>query len=162
MHRDEIRAEVRAAFAGAPRPQLFIRGTCQCEECLAHEAELQSFSPNHLPVEKLGNPGWDPICFASNPAFTYLMPGLVKLVLEHPNDYLQQFLFHVAQPERLDSFTASQARTLIKVLAILVLEETAAVDTQLATDELFRAKNALEHCSAVQPTPPERFDGVTL
>ena len=58
----------------------------------------------NLPLDKLNNPGWDPICFASNQAFFYFMPGLVRLTLKHADDYIQQFLFQIEQRERIDSF----------------------------------------------------------
>lgn len=143
MTRNEVIDEVRNAFAGAPRPKMFIRGTCRCDECLEHEQDMQSFSPDDLPIQKLCNPGWDPICFASNQAFAYLVTGLVTLVLEHPDEYIQQFIFHVEQPERLEYFTPSQAGALIKVMDILVLEEAAAVDNNCAVDDLFRVRNEL-------------------
>ena len=143
MTRNEAISEVQNAFADATRPEIFIRGTCRCDECLEHDDDMQSFSPEDLPIQKLGNPGWDPICFASNQAFAYLATGLAKLVLEHPDEYIQQFLFHVEQPERLEYYTPSQAGALIKVLDIIVLEEAAAVDNNGAVDDLFRVRNEL-------------------
>lgn len=55
-----------------------------------HETEMQAFDPDRLPLAQLNNPGWDPICFASNAAFGYLLPGLVKLVLTFADDYIDQ------------------------------------------------------------------------
>ena len=123
---------------------MFIRETCSCEECLEHEAEMQAFDPDNLPLEKLDNPGWDPICFASNAAFAYLMPGLVRLVLDHADDYVQQFLFHVDQAERLDALSPAQALALARVLDYLALQEGEAVDNNLVADELIRAREGLE------------------
>ena len=143
MTRNEAISKVRNAFADAIRPKIFVRGTCRCDECQAHDKDMQSFSPEDLPIQKLCNPGWDPICFASNEAFAYLMTGLAKLVLEHPDEYIQQFLYHVEQSERLDYLMPPQAGALIKVLDILVLEEAAAVDNNGAVDDLFRVRNEL-------------------
>jgi len=104
---------------------------------------MQSFHPDDLPLDRLNNPGWDPICFASNVAFGYFMPGLVKLVLEHPHDYVQQFVFHVEQPERVAAYTPGQARALIHVLDHLVLHETGALDNDLVVDALYRTRDIL-------------------
>jgi hypothetical protein len=146
MTRDDIISGVRNAFANIPRPGMFIRGTCKCEECLEHERTMQSFTPDALPLEKLDNPGWDPICFASDEAFGYLMLGLVRLALSHTDHYIQQFLFHLDHPERVGSFTPSQAGALIRVLDFLVLNEAEALDNNLVVDELYRTRERLEQC----------------
>ena len=149
---DQLIFEVRKAFEDTIRPEQFIRGTCQCDECREHEETMQSFRPDELPLDKLCNPGWDPICFASNRAFAYFMPGLAKIVLENPDQYLQQFLFHIRQPERRDSFTTTQADALVKILDFLVLEETAIVERHASEDDLFNARSELEEII-------ERIDG---
>lgn len=105
MKADAIIAEAERAFSGLSRPDMFIRGTCTCEECLEHEATMQSFVPENMPLDKLDKPGWDPICFASDEAFAYFMPGLVRLVLQHTDDYVQQFLFHLENADRVAAFT---------------------------------------------------------
>jgi hypothetical protein len=144
MTREQIISEVQEAFGHLRRPDTFIRGTCGCEECLEHEAEMQAFIPDSLPLDKLDNPGWDPICFASNEALAYFMPGLVKLVLDHADDYIQQFIFHAEQPERLAAFTPGQARALIHVLDFLVLNESKALKNNLVVDDLNRTRAKLE------------------
>ncbi len=144
MTREQIMSEVQEAFGHLQRPDMFIRGTCGCGECLEHEAEMQTFTPDNLPLDKLDNPGWDPICFASNEAFAYFMPGLVKLVLDHADDYIQQFIFHAEQPERLAALTPGQARALIYVLDFLVLHESRALENNLVVDELNRTRDKLE------------------
>lgn len=123
---------------------MFIRGTCSCDECMAHEAEMQAFNAGSLPLDKLNNPGWDPICFASNDAFAYFMPGLVKLVLENTDDYVRQFIFHLSQPERFEAYTPQQARVLSEALDFLVLEEAKALDENDVVDEVYRIKATLE------------------
>jgi hypothetical protein len=144
MTQEEIISEVQEAFGHLRRPDMFLRGTCGCEECLEHEAEMQTFPPDNLPLGKLDNPGWDPICFASNEAFAYFAPGLVNLVLNHADDYIQQFIFHAEQPERLAAFTPEQARALVHVLDFLVLHEAKALENNLVIDELNRTRNKLE------------------
>jgi len=106
---------------------------------------MQTFTPDNLPLDKLDKPGWDPIFFASNEALAYFMPGLVKLVLDHADDYIDQFIFHVHQPERLAEFTPGQARALMRVLDFLVLNESKALENNLVVDELNRTRKQLEH-----------------
>ena len=110
---------------------------------MEHEAEMQRFDPVALPLGKLDNPGWDPVCFASNAAYAYLLPGLVQLVLDHTAAYVDQFLFHLEQPERLESLSPAQAAALITVLELLVQEQTDALDGAFAAAELLRTREKL-------------------
>ena len=142
--REQVIAEVQKAFRHIQRPSLFIRGTCSCEECMNHETEMQAFDPDRLPLAQLNNPGWDPICFASNAAFGYLLPGLVKLVLTFADDYIDQFLFHLEQKERLTALAPAQAHALIEVLDFLLLHEAAALENNPAVDDLSRTREKLE------------------
>lgn len=141
---DSIIDELRAASASTTRPESFIRGTCSCDECLEHDQTMQTFQPDSLPLKKLCNPGWDPISFASNQAFAYFLPGLAKLVLQNPDVYMEQFVFHLGQPERFEILTASHAGALIKLLDYLVLEETREVENNLVEDALFDIRSKLE------------------
>ncbi|MFW2367780.1 MAG: hypothetical protein ACN4GW_15290 [Desulforhopalus sp.] len=105
---------------------------------------MQTFDPDDLPLDQLNNPGWDPICFASNEAFAYFLPGLVQLVLDHPVDYVQQFAFHCEQPERLSILNPEQAQALIYVIDFLVLNEAKALEKNLVVDELYTTREKLE------------------
>ena len=141
---DSIIAELQAASASTTRPKIFIRGTCSCEECMEHDQTMQTFQPDSLPLGKLCNPGWDPICFASNQAFVYFLPGLARLVLENPDAYMGQLVFHLGQPERFEVLTASHADALIKLLDYLVLEKTLEVEINLVEDAVFDIRSKLE------------------
>jgi len=143
MTRDQITSEVEEAFGHVPRPNMFIRGTCTCPECLEHEATMQTFTPDDLPLDKLNNAGWDPICFASDEAFAFFMPGLVKLVLEHADDYVQQFVFHVGYPDQLAAYTPEQARAIANVLDFLLIHEDKALYDNLAVHDLCRTREKL-------------------
>jgi hypothetical protein len=145
VKRKDVINEIDSAFAGIARPEIFIRGTCQCCECLEHNKTMSNLNPQNLPLDKLNNPGWDPICFASNHAFSYFIPGLVRLIFTHPDDYFQQFLFHIEQPERIDSFKKNQVCALINVLDILVMEEINATEENFLTDDIIRLRDMLEH-----------------
>lgn len=142
--REQVITEVRRAFGGIPRPEPFIRGTCWCEECTDHDQEMRAFPPDDLPLEQLDNPGWDPICFASDQAFAYLMPGMVRLALEHTFDYIDQFLFHLGLPERVAVLTPDQLNALIGVLELLVEESPEALQRNLAEDDLLQVWEGLE------------------
>lgn len=114
LRREKVLSEIWEAFGHYSRPETFIRGTCSCDECMEHEDNMQRFDRGNLSLEQLNNPAWDPICFASNEAFAYFMPGLVKLLLNHTDDYTQQFIFHVEQPERLSILHQSRPAHLRK------------------------------------------------
>ena len=144
MRRSNLISDVQEAFGHFRRPNTFIRGTCSCDECMEHEDDMQRFDLDDLPLEQLNKPGWDPICFASNEAFGYFMPGLVKLLLNHTNEYVQQFLFHVEQPDRLSALTQEQACALTHVLDFLVLHRAKVLEDNLVVDELYRTRERLE------------------
>ena len=57
---------------------------------------------------------------------------------------MQQFLFHLEQQERFESFKKAQAVALIHVLDMLVLEETRAVEENGEADDMFRPRATLE------------------
>ncbi len=145
MTRDEVIAEVQKEFGNLPRPKMFIRGTCYCDECIEHEKDMQAFSPDNLPLDKLGNPGWDPISFASDEAFAYFLPGLVRIVLDNTDDYVQQFIFHLGLNKRIAALSERQCRALIHVLDFLVLNKAETLDNNLVVDDLFLTKEKLKH-----------------
>lgn len=102
--------KVREAFRDAPRPEgLFIDGTCRCEECEEHNRTLSSHDVDSITLEELGNPGWDPICFASDAAFLYYMPAMFRLAFEDEGYYIYQLLFHLNLPHRMAAVSHSQA-----------------------------------------------------
>ena len=144
MKRSKLISDVQEAFGHFRRPDTFIRGTCSCDECMEHESAMQRFDPDDLPLEQLNKPGWDPICFASNEAFGYFMPGLVKLLLNHTDEYVQQFIFHVEQPDRLFVLTPEQALALTHVLDFLILHRAKALEDNLVVDDLYRTRERLE------------------
>ena len=156
MKKDEVMAEVQEAFSGIRRPAMFIRGTCRCEECLEHEQTMQSLPATDMPLDTLANPGWDPICFASDEAFAYLLPGLVRLVLEHPDGYIRQFLFHLENSDRIAGLDQQQRRSLRNVLDFLTLEHADVLDSNLAVDELNRTREMLELATPPYSEPAAR------
>ena len=92
----EVKEQAYHAFGDLPRPRHFTNYQ-HCEECAVHDETLRSHDPRTISYEELGNPGWDPICFALPQAFLYYFPALVRLALDGRDreSYLDQFLFHV-------------------------------------------------------------------
>jgi len=144
MTKDEIIAQVDQSFGNLPRPRMFIRGTCSCDECMEHEETMHSFALPDLPLDKLGYPSWDPICFASDNAFAYLIPGLVRLVLNHTENYVSQFLFHLDSPDRIAVLSKRQRLTLLHTLDYLFMNETEALDNNMVIDDFVRVRDKLE------------------
>jgi hypothetical protein len=89
--------EARRLFNG-PKPAHFTNYR-HCCECAEHDATLVTADVNAISLEHLGNPGWDPLCFASVEGILYYMPALIRLTLESmdtPRErYLDQLLFHL-------------------------------------------------------------------
>lgn len=135
---------IAAAFGGIPRPERFIRGTCNCDECLEHEATMQALDKTDFPLETWGNPGWDPICFASGEAYIYMMPGLVKLLLTHMDAYINQFLFHLENSDRIRLFTAPQKQSMSALMDYLLIQETDVLKQNASIDDVFRIRAMLE------------------
>lgn len=119
MTPDEAIAAVQRVFARVPRPEEFIRGTCHCDECLEHDLTLAAHTPASITLEELGNPGWDPMCFASDHAFRYYMPALIRLAFADEY-YVDQLLFHLNSPGRVEAMTAPEAQAVQAALWALV------------------------------------------
>jgi hypothetical protein len=112
MTDDEALTRVQDSFTGTGRPDYFTR-YWHCCECAEHNDTLSRVTPDTISLQDVGHPGWDPICFTTEHAFTYFLPGLCRLALEtHNAYYLDQFLFHLDQPGRLDGLSSDQRRAL--------------------------------------------------
>jgi hypothetical protein len=121
--REEALDAVAEAFGEVARPQEFIWGTCRCPECLEHNQTLADHTPATITLKELGNPGWDPLCFANEQAFLYYLPAMMRLIFEDPY-YIDQVLFHLNCPNRPGPLTAPQAKALVQVLwTFLEVEE---------------------------------------
>jgi hypothetical protein len=110
---------VRDAFQDAIRPAEFIRGTCYCEECLEHNETMEAHTPATISMEELGNAAWDPMCFANDQAFVYYLPGMIRLAFGR-DYYIDQLVFHLEAPGRLDALNSRQARAVLQVLWVLL------------------------------------------
>src|SRR5215831_5604196 len=81
-----------------PKPEHFTNYR-HCCECAEHDATLLAHDVDTIGIEQLGNPGWDPLCFASPEGFLYYPPALIRITLdtmEKPQErYLDQLLLHL-------------------------------------------------------------------
>jgi hypothetical protein len=122
MTDENLLVEIRQAFA-VPRPERFTDRD-HCCECAEHDDLLAARDLDTLKIEDVGNPGWDPICFATDEAFMYLVPALARLALAAPADrhgwYFEQFLFHLAldggSNRRLRAATPEQRSAILRFL----------------------------------------------
>ncbi len=96
MSADAVKEKVYQAFSDVPRPPHFTNYK-HCDECAEHDETLRSHDPLTISYKELGNPGWDPMCFAEPEAFLYYFPALVRLALDGRGEetYLDQFLLHL-------------------------------------------------------------------
>ena len=80
----------------APKPEHFTNFN-HCPECAEHDQTLLAADIDTIGLDELGNPGWDPICFASPEGKKYYLPAFIRLSLDTMKDefYIEQFLFHL-------------------------------------------------------------------
>ena len=132
MNPEEALAAVRRASKSVPRPELMICGTCSCDDCVEHNQTLLSHTPETIKLQELGNPGWDPICFASDRAFAYYLPGMERMAFEDAG-YIDQLLFHLSCPGRVEALNRAQATAARDALWVMV--EGAGEDAERFFDE---------------------------
>jgi len=81
-----------------PKPEHFTNYR-HCCECAEHDETLLACDVDSISLQQLGNPGWDPLCFASPEGFLYYLPALIRITLDtmaKPHErYLDQLLFHL-------------------------------------------------------------------
>jgi len=145
----EALTQIREAFASAARPERFTDRD-HCCECAEHDDLLRSRDLDSLKVEEVGNPGWDPICFATDEGFLYFFPALARLALDDPTYgqgwYFEQLLFHLTYEDssnrRLLAATPRQ-----KDAVVLLLRHVQVTRPTLVTEHL--CEKALQHALTV-------------
>ncbi len=100
--------DITSAFAGAQRPVHFT-DISHCSECAQHDKTLQAAGRDALQLSHVGTPGWDPINFVTDDAYRYLLPGLVRVMVQNPGQYFDRFLLHL-RPDRLAAMPAVESR----------------------------------------------------
>lgn len=142
----DVLRHVREVFALAARPERFTDRD-HCCECAEHDDLLRSRDLDSLTVEDVGNPGWDPICFATDEAFFYFLPALARLALDEPaighGWYFEQFLFHLtyegASNRRLRAASPKQRGAVLLLLHHVQRTRPALVREHLCGEELRHA-----------------------
>ncbi|MEO8025761.1 MAG: hypothetical protein ABI823_04785 [Bryobacteraceae bacterium] len=146
----EVLARVNEAFGEVQRPEIFYRGTCRCEECEEHNETMEAHTPETLSLEQGSNPGWDPICMASDHAFAYFVPALVRLCFADPY-YSDQFLFHLNSPGRAEYLNKAQAKALQTAIWLMVAQMEPFPRGPLHVDSADEALRRMERIVAGEP-----------
>lgn len=131
----DVLDQIWRAFGSVSRPDHFT-DYMHCEECTEHDETLRSHSPDTIGVNELGNPGWDPICFATPEGFNYYMPGLARLALGRGEQwYLGQFLCHL-DARRIAGFSSEQRAAVLALLEHIRETMSDEVESSLDGEEL--------------------------
>ena len=116
-----------------------------CEECAEHDETLRKYDIDTIGLDQLGNPGWDPICFATPQAKHYYMPAFVRLSLDSLTEefYFSQFLFHLeadgADNDLHKSCTFVQRKFLASFIEYMINSYTELLEQHYCGDEALRA-----------------------
>lgn len=130
MEIQELSAAIDKAFGG-DRPAPLGRNPEHCDECAEHEEVMQAVTPETVSLQQVGSPAWDPVCFLTDEAYCYFMPGFVRLVLRQGDDYyLDQFLFHL-ESGRIACLNAEQCRAIAALLDHLYETRAAEIDDNM-------------------------------
>ena len=118
-----------------------------CCECAEHDATLLAYDIDSIGIQQLGNPGWDPLCFASVAGLLYYMPALIRLTLEtmdKPQErYVEQLLFHLIRDGKdhdlVRACSPEQHACIAAFLEHGIETYSAAFDGCTYTDDLLKA-----------------------
>jgi len=118
-----------------------------CCECAEHDATLLAYDVDSIGVQQLGNPGWDPLCFATAEGLLYYLPALIRITLdtmEKPQErYLDQLLFHLmydGQANRIVRASSPEQRAFVaEFLAYLIEQYSAELDECTYSDNMLKA-----------------------
>jgi hypothetical protein len=129
-----------------PKPEHFTnyRHCCECSE---DDVTLLAQDVNSINIEHLGNPGWDPLCFATAEGLLYYLPALIRLTLEtmdKPQEgYLDQLLFHLmydGKDNRIVRACSREQRAFVaEFLAYLIEQYSAELDECTYSDYMLKA-----------------------
>ena len=131
-------------FADTARSEHFSDYT-HCCECAEHDSTFQAHTPDSIGLNALGNPSWDPVCFATDEAFKYFFPAMVRLALDGTRDsyYVGQFLFHLIgdgpRPRRWAAFSGDQRKLVVDVLETLLEQRADEIERNLDGDSILTA-----------------------
>jgi hypothetical protein len=137
---------IDTAFRSAVKPEHFTNYE-HCEECAEHDETLRLHDRDTLKVEDIGNPGWDPLCFASPEGKAYYFPALARFALAPPTYeyswYGDQLLFHLTSGGQHNEFLAccspEQRHAVARLVEHVVTTRASAPDVLSSQDELLQA-----------------------
>lgn len=115
-----------------------------CDECAEHDQTLLNSSIAEISMKELGNPGWDPICFASAEGTKYYMPALIRLCFETLQDdfYFAQLLFHLEidgpKNELLCACDVRQRKFIHDFVEYMLLQHTQVLEDNFCGDDALR------------------------
>jgi hypothetical protein len=129
-----------------PKPEHFTNYR-HCCECAEHDETLLAQDVNSIGIEQLGNPGWDPLCFASPDGFLYYVPALIRITLDtmaKPHErYLDQLLFHLMRDGKdhdlVRACSREQRAFVAEFLAYLIDQYGAEIDECTYSDDILKA-----------------------
>ena len=122
-----------------PKPDHFTNFR-HCDECAEHDRTLLSADVDTIGLDQLGNPGWDPICFASPEGKQYYLPALIRLSLETMTGdfYLETLLFHLAGNGTDNAFylrcNAEQRNFIASFIAYVIEAYSGPIEDNFCTD----------------------------
>jgi hypothetical protein len=133
-------------FFTVPKPEHFTNRR-HCCECAEHDETLLAYDVDSIGVQQLGNPGWDPLCFATAEGLLYYLPALIRLTLntmDKPQErYLDQLLFHLmydGQANRIVRACSPAQRIFVaEFLAYLIEQYSAELDGCTYADDILKA-----------------------
>jgi len=129
-----------------PKPAHFTNYR-HCCECAEHDTTLVTADVDSIGLRQLGNPGWDPLCFAAVEGLMYYMPALIRLTLETmdtPQErYLGQLLFHLIRDGKdndlVRACSPEQRAFIAEFLASLMEQYSVEIDACTYTGDILQA-----------------------
>jgi hypothetical protein len=129
-----------------PKPAHFTNYR-HCCECAEHDATLLACDVDSISLQQLGNPGWDPLCFASPESFLYYVPALIRITLDtmaKPQErYLDQLLFHLIRDGKDHDLVRACSREqrvfVAEFLVYLIDQYGAEIDECTYSDDILKA-----------------------
>jgi hypothetical protein len=129
-----------------PKPAHFTNYR-HCCECAEHDATLLAHDVDSISLQQLGNPGWDPLCFASPESFLYYVPALIRITLDtmaKPQErYLDQLLFHLIRDGKAHDLVRACSREqrvfVAEFLVYLIDQYGAEIDECTYSDDILKA-----------------------
>jgi hypothetical protein len=135
--------EARELFGQVCKPDNFTNYK-HCSECAEHDETLRKNNTETLSYDDI-QPGWDPFCFISPIGFQYYFPAFTRLALEGTGEtyFIDRLIFHLEldgkRNARYMQFTSEQRSFVVKLLHYLVEVKAAEIESNLDSDQLFRA-----------------------